>query len=306
MTDSLTDYFECYRPRFETHLQQIFADNRLPLQANPRLQPLLDALEYSSLNGGKRIRAMLVYMSAQCCGLDLSDKEATSPDTAAAAIELIHCYSLIHDDLPAMDDDALRRGRPTCHIEFGEANAILAGDALQALAFELLARESTQDPGQSLQLIQALARASGASGMVGGQAIDLAAVGSNVALEQLIEMHRLKTGALIECAIDLGAICANASSLQREALSRYACALGLAFQIQDDIIDIEGSPDITGKTQGADLAANKPTFPALLGLTGARDYALQICDEALAALKSLGPGAEPLRLLATYIISRKT
>ena len=304
MTDSITDYFECYRPRFETHLQQIFAENRLPLQSKPRLKPLFDALEYSTLNGGKRIRAMLVYMSAQCCGLDLSDNEATSPDAAAAAIELIHCYSLIHDDLPAMDDDALRRGRPTCHIEFGEANAILAGDALQALAFELLARAPTPDTEQSLQLIQSLARASGASGMVGGQAIDLAAVGSNVSLEQLIEMHRLKTGALIECAIDLGAICANASSLQREALSRYAHALGLAFQIQDDIIDIEGSPDMTGKTQGADVAANKPTFPALLGLTGARDYAVRICDEALAALKSLGPGAEPLRLLATYVISR--
>ncbi|HCX26580.1 MAG TPA: geranyl transferase, partial [Cellvibrionales bacterium] len=258
---------------------------------------------YSSLAGGKRIRAMLVYMAANACQADNAPTAAMT-DTAAAAIELVHCYSLIHDDLPAMDDDDLRRGKPSCHVQFGEANAILAGDALQTLAFELLANEGDGKAELRIGLVRELSRASGANGMVGGQAIDLAVVNQNISYDELVNMHALKTGALIDAATHMGCLCAGGNSEQAKALRHYAQAIGLAFQVQDDILDIEGSSEQTGKPQGTDIAANKPTYPAIMGLSEAKAKAQSLCDEALEALTDFGANADPLRSLATYIIQR--
>ncbi|NNL11988.1 MAG: geranyl transferase, partial [Pseudomonadales bacterium] len=214
------------------------------------------------------------------------------------------CYSLVHDDLPPMDDDDLRRGKPSCHIAFGEANAILAGDALQALAFEALAGSDSGTDCLREQL-QVLARASGSLGMVGGQAIDLAATGDALSLDKLCAMHRLKTGALIESAVELGSLCAAADQATRAALQSYARSLGLAFQIQDDVLDVSGSPALTGKTQGADAALDKPTFTSLMGLAAARDYARQTVAESIEALIPLGASAAPLVALADYVVGRQ-
>ncbi|MET0379429.1 MAG: (2E,6E)-farnesyl diphosphate synthase [Spongiibacteraceae bacterium] len=265
------------------------------------LQRLFEAMRYSLLIGGKRVRPTLVYAAAAAISPHATNQTL---DGIACAVEFIHTYSLIHDDLPAMDDDDLRRGSPTCHRQFDEATAILAGDGLQTRAFELLANLSDTSADTRLALITALASASGPRGMVGGQAIDLGAVHQHIGLTQLETMHRLKTGALIRAAARMGAIAADANATQLEAIDRYAAAIGLAFQVQDDILDITSDTATLGKQQGADLARDKPTYPALLGLDGARTKAQALHDDAIAALKIFDHHAEPLRQLSSYIIER--
>ena len=303
MTDVLASFLSSHKARFEDYLASRLTDYSQDIGQTPQAQAFIDALAYSSLAGGKRIRAMLVYMAANACQTDNAPTAAMT-DAAAAAIELVHCYSLIHDDLPAMDDDDLRRGKPSCHVQFGEANAILAGDALQTLAFELLANEGDGKAELRIGLVRELSRASGANGMVGGQAIDLAVVNQNISYDELVNMHALKTGALIDAATHMGCLCAGGNSEQAKALRHYAQAIGLAFQVQDDILDIEGSSEQTGKPQGTDIAANKPTYPAIMGLSEAKAKAQSLCDEALEALTDFGANADPLRSLATYIIQR--
>lgn len=276
----------------------------LPFQGSP----LVDAMAYGALLGGKRLRPFLVYTTGQLFGIPLS-----SLDAPAAAVESIHAYSLIHDDLPAMDDDDLRRGQPTCHIKFGEATAVLAGDALQTLAFSILADGSMPEVSDRdrLSMIAELAQASGVAGMCGGQALDLAAEGKQVDLTALEQIHRHKTGALIRTAVRLGAL--SAGTAGRAALlhlDRYANAIGLAFQVQDDILDIVGDSATTGKRQGADQQLGKSTYPGLLGLDSARAKAWDLYQESLAALDQLqAASATPLdttvlRALANYIVER--
>lgn len=273
----------------------------LPFQSSP----LVNAMHYGALLGGKRLRPFLVYATGEMLNAD-----AASLDAPAAATECIHAYSLIHDDLPAMDDDALRRGQPTCHIRYGEDTAILAGDALQTLAFSILADEPM--PGVSaatrVRMISELAQASGVAGMCGGQALDLAAEGRQIDLEQLEQIHRHKTGALIRLAVRLGALAAGEPArLALPLLDTYADAIGLAFQVQDDILDVTGDTAVLGKTQGADQALGKSTYPALLGLEGARTKAQALYQEALGALEILagqGYDTSVLQALASFIIER--
>ena len=264
---------------------------------------LHEAMRYSALDGGKRVRPFLVYAAGKALGAELA-----ALDGAASAVELIHVYSLVHDDLPAMDDDELRRGKPTCHIAYGEATAVLAGDALQSLAFHILAhdRQAGISAGNRLKMIDALAIASGSRGMCGGQAIDLNAVGQKLDLPALENMHIHKTGALIRASVTLGALSAPAVEEQQlKQLDHYAKCIGLAFQIQDDILDIEGDTATLGKRQGADQALDKPTYPALLGLDGAKERARDLYQEALASLGDFGAPADPLRWIAAYIVSRR-
>ncbi len=266
------------------------------------LERLYEAMQYSVMNGGKRVRPLLVFASCQALGGDI--KQAYG---AACAVELIHAYSLVHDDLPAMDDDALRRGQPTTHIAFDEAYAILAGDALQSLAFDALT-DDTLSPiscQQRLDMLKILAKASGAAGMVGGQAIDLSSVGKIIDQKTLELMHRHKTGALIEASVQLGAIASNQATpkaLQR--LTEYAQAIGLAFQVQDDILDVTSDTQTLGKQQGSDLEHAKPTYPALLGLEQAKLYADSLKNQAHKALTDFDQRADHLRHLADYIVSR--
>ncbi|WP_125557935.1 MULTISPECIES: (2E,6E)-farnesyl diphosphate synthase [Pseudoalteromonas] len=259
------------------------------------------AARYSISNGGKRLRPFLVYTTGQIFGATPRDL-----DIAAAAVECIHSYSLVHDDLPAMDDDDLRRGKPTCHIAFDEAQAILAGDALQTLAFELLSAHTFSVPAANqIAMIKTLAKASGLQGMVGGQALDLAATDKSVSLAELERIHRLKTGALLTCAIELGALCApDVSPHTLARLRDYGQNIGLAFQVQDDILDIEGNTEVLGKPQGSDLEHNKSTYPALLGLSGAKQKAQALVEEAKQALHNIDADTQTLALLADYIIAR--
>ena len=269
----------------------------------PELARLYEAMRYSVMNGGKRVRPLLVYAACEALEGDLE-----RADGAACAVELIHAYSLVHDDLPAMDDDDLRRGQPTTHKAFDEASAILAGDGLQSLAFEVLAdhRRNPQDAETRLQMIELLSQAAGPAGMVGGQAIDLGSVGRRLDQQALEVMHRHKTGALIEASVALGALASgNIDELAHKALLQYARAIGLAFQVQDDILDVESDTATLGKTQGKDEAHDKPTYPALLGLDAAKDYALELRDQALHVLCPFGNSAEPLRELARYIVERR-
>lgn len=284
--------------RVDTALEQLFQAPR------KELERLYQAMRYSVMNGGKRVRPLLVYAACETLEGDLE-----RADGAACAVELIHAYSLVHDDLPAMDDDDLRRGQPTTHKAFDEASAILAGDALQSLAFEVLAdrRRNPQDAEVRLQMIELLSRAAGPAGMVGGQAIDLGSVGLQLDQQALEVMHRHKTGALIEASVALGALASgNTDELARKALLQYARAIGLAFQVQDDILDVESDTATLGKTQGKDEAHDKPTYPALLGLDAAKDYALELRDQALHVLRPFGNSAEPLRELARYIVERRS
>src|SRR5579862_1565546 len=269
-----------YRTRIERVLQEWLA---LPNSGTARLR---EAMQYSSLAGGKRLRPILVYLTGESLGASLEQLDAP-----AAAVELIHVYSLVHDDLPAMDDDDLRRGRPTCHRAYDEATAILVGDALQALAFAVLADDSSgrQEPSTRLAMMRVLAQAAGTSGMAGGQAVDLAAVGQNLTVAEIENMHRRKTGALIEGSVLLGALAAGVTAGPRlEALRRFGAEIGLAFQIQDDILDVEGDPSLLGKSTGADAAHNKPTYASTAGLGAARERARQLRDEAITALGVLG------------------
>ncbi len=262
---------------------------------------LMQAMQYSLLSGGKRIRPILAYASAMAVA-ELS----SAVDRVGCAVEAIHAYSLIHDDLPAMDDDDLRRGQPTCHIAFDEASAILAGDALQTLAFEQLANAPGISDKTRIELIRELATASGAAGMVAGQAIDLASVNQQPSLQQLQHMHSLKTGALIRASVRMGAIATDAANPQQlQALSRYADAIGLAFQVQDDILDVVADTETLGKQQGADIALNKPTYVSLLGLEQAQQKAQQLHQDALSALAEFDEKADTLRALSAYIIERK-
>ena len=283
--------------RVDAALEKLFVAPR------EELTRIYAAMRYSVVNGGKRVRPLLAYAACEALGGD-----AERADGAACAVELIHAYSLVHDDLPAMDDDDLRRGQPTTHIAYDEACAILAGDGLQALAFEVIgnAKLNPQDAQTRLDMLMILARAAGSAGMVGGQAIDLESVGRKIDQAALETMHRHKTGALIEASVQLGALAsgrANTDALQ--ALRRYAEAVGLAFQVQDDILDVESDTATLGKTQGKDQAHHKPTYPALLGLDEAKAYALALRDQALAALEGFGDSAEPLRALARYIVERR-
>jgi geranylgeranyl pyrophosphate synthase len=260
------------------------------------------AMRYSTLGGGKRLRPCLVYGAALACGGTLDESDA-----AGAAVEMIHAYSLIHDDLPAMDDDDLRRGKPTCHIAFNEATAILAGDALQALAFEVLARDARggRDAAMHVEMLRVLAAACGSQGMAGGQVFDLDAVGQTLTRAELERMHAHKTGALIRASVHLGALAAGERDGARiDALLRYGHAVGLAFQIRDDILDIEGDTAVIGKPQGSDAAQNKPTYPAILGLDASRALAEQLRADALAALAIFDEHAVHLRDLAHYSVDR--
>jgi farnesyl diphosphate synthase len=266
-------------------------------------QRLHAAQRYAVLGGGKRLRPLLVYCTGEALNIP-----ASVLDAPAAAVELIHAYSLVHDDLPAMDDDDLRRGQPTTHRAFDEATAILAGDALQVLAFSLLSRDQTPGvtPDARLKMIEILADASGTAGMAGGQAIDLAAVGRSLTLDELEAMHRLKTGALIRASVLMAAACSPGLSRDAwEALDAYARDIGLAFQIQDDILDVEGKTEEIGKTSGADAARAKPTYPSVLGLEAAKVRAKELKHAACARLKPLGASADILAWLASYVVQRR-
>jgi len=261
-----------------------------------------DAMRYAVLDGGKRLRPLLVLAASEAVG-----GNATAALRAACATELIHAYSLVHDDLPSMDNDVLRRGKPTVHVKFGEADALLAGDALQALAFELLTPEGDEIPASiQAKLCRLLARAAGSQGMAGGQAIDLASVGMALDEEQLREMHRLKTGALLQGSVEMGAACAaGVTPAALDALRDYGAAIGLAFQVVDDILDVTADSQTLGKTAGKDAAADKPTYVSLWGLDGAREQARQLLAEALAALGRSGlSDTAALRALAHMVVDR--
>ncbi|MEZ5498905.1 MAG: polyprenyl synthetase family protein [Steroidobacteraceae bacterium] len=262
-----------------------------------------EAMRYATLGQGKRLRPCLVYLTGQCFKAPLA-----ALDQPAAAVELIHAYSLVHDDLPAMDNDDLRRGQPTCHRAFDEATAILAGDALQALAFGALASGVTEaaQACSRVRMLQLLAGATGIGGMAGGQAIDLAAVGRPLDAAQLEAMHRRKTGALIEASVMLGAAAADVNEPQLLArLSSYGADVGLAFQIQDDILDVEGDTATLGKRTGADQALAKPTFPSVLGMAAARERARALADRASTTARTLGPDCEVLAELAHWLVQRR-
>jgi geranylgeranyl pyrophosphate synthase len=264
---------------------------------------LHEAMRYTVLDGGKRIRPTLVYASGQAVGV-----RQTLLDAPAAAVELVHAYSLIHDDLPAMDNDDLRRGKPSCHRAFDEATAILAGDALQALAFYTLAHHSAPqlDAGVRLQMLERLASAAGSRGMAGGQAIDLSATGRQLNIAELEDMHIHKTGALVRVSVLLGALCGTATTdKQLEQLDHYAKCIGLAFQIRDDILDVEGEVLTLGKHTGMDQQREKSTYPALMGLEPARQRARELHEEALDSLAGFHGSADPLRWISLYIIERE-
>lgn len=270
-------------------------------------QKLHQAMRYAALGAGKRLRAALVYAAGQASAQQSALPSALEHTLgrAAVAVELIHAYSLIHDDLPCMDDDVLRRGKPTVHIQFDEATAMLAGDALQPLAFAQLAQMSVA-PALVVQAVNVLSQAAGSQGMVGGQAIDLASVNTRLDPEQLQHMHRLKTGALIEASVQLGAIVTAANSDIRMALENYGSAIGLAFQVVDDILDVTADQQALGKTPGKDAADNKPTYVSVMGLEQSRAFAQQLHEAALDAIKPLGEPACRLRELADLIIHRQS
>jgi farnesyl diphosphate synthase len=262
---------------------------------------LHDAMRYAALGGGKRVRPMLVFAAGLVSAADPRRLEIVS-----AAVELIHAYSLVHDDLPCMDDDVLRRGKPTCHVEFDEATALLAGDAMQSHAFQLLAENAlADDPRVQLQMIQVFAVACGSRGMAGGQAIDLDAVGKSLSLPELENMHIHKTGALIRASVLLGADCGRPlDANSRSSLDRYAKCVGLAFQVVDDILDEESDSATLGKTAGKDREAGKPTYTSLLGIPGARQFAAELLAEAQGALAAFDSRADRLRELAGFIVNR--
>jgi geranylgeranyl diphosphate synthase, type II len=297
----MTAAFKARIPEYSARIEKVL-DRWLP-PAEKIPQRLHSAMRYAVLGSGKRLRPLLIYATGEALGLP-----PTRLDGPAAAVEIIHAYSLIHDDLPAMDDDALRRGRPTCHIAYDEATAILAGDALQVLAFQILAEDPAMDvtPAARVEMLKGVAVASGSAGMAGGQALDLAAAGRTLDLAELELMHIHKTGALIRASVLLAAqSAAGLDAGKFAALDRYAKCVGLAFQIQDDILDVEGKTETLGKQAGADSARNKPTYPSILGLSESKQRAVELRDQAMSALAPLGEAAAPLRWLAEYIVSRE-
>jgi geranylgeranyl pyrophosphate synthase len=296
------------QPDFAAQLQRW--QTRIESELSARLpavdtQPtrLHEAIRYSVLGGGKRVRPALVYATGAALGLTESHL-----DGAACAVELIHAYSLVHDDLPAMDDDDLRRGRPTCHKAFDEATAILVGDSLQVLAFELLATGPgvPSEPRMRLELVQLLAAGSGTGGMAGGQALDLASIGRRLTLAEVEEMHVRKTGALIHACVMMAAACApHLSETVLEALDEYARAIGLAFQIQDDLLDVEGDIAVIGKATGADSARDKPTYPSVAGIEASRRRMHELHSRALTALSTPGLHSAPLASMSDWLVLRK-
>lgn len=292
-----TQRLEGWQVRIEAEL----AARLPPAQMHP--PRLHEALRYSVLNGGKRIRPALVYATARALGVPESQV-----DGAACAVEFIHAYSLVHDDLPAMDNDDMRRGRPTCHKAFDEATAILVGDSLQVLAFQALASGHglPKDPAVRLKLVEILAEGSGTAGMAGGQAIDLAAQGKTLSLAEVEEMHARKTGALIRASVLMAAYCAaNLSDATRRSLDQYSRDIGLAFQIQDDLLDVEGDSTVLGKATGADRANEKPTYPTAAGIEPARQRMHELHTSALKALESIGPQAASLASLSDWLVLRR-
>lgn len=285
-----------YQARIETVLDDLLpSDQLLPMR-------LHEAMRYVALDGGKRMRPALVYATGEALGL-----EASVLDIPAAAVEVIHVYSLVHDDLPAMDDDDLRRGRVTCHKAYDEATAILVGDALQPLAFQWLAShpQLAVNAEQRLKMIQQLATAAGSHGMVGGQAIDLAAVGQSLSEIELENMHIHKTGALIRASVLLAAYASEKITAQQlQQLDHYAKCVGLAFQVQDDILDVESDTQTLGKTRGADLAAGKPTYPSIIGIAAAKEKLDMLYQEAMTALTDFDERADLLRAVAEYTVKR--
>jgi farnesyl diphosphate synthase len=290
------DWQSACRERVEGVLRRVLPpEDREPAR-------LHQAMRYAALGEGKRVRPLLVYAAGGAIGV-----RPESLDAPAAAVELIHAYSLVHDDLPAMDDDDLRRGRPTAHRAFDEATAILAGDALQVLAFELLANEPMPGVGEAgrIAMIRLLAGASGTTGMAGGQAMDLAATGGRLTPRQIEEMHALKTGALMRASVLMA--CAASPALppaKRDALDRYGQAIGLCFQIVDDLLDVLGDPAVTGKVAGSDALRGKPTYPAIAGVAAARARAAELAESGVAALERLGPEAAQLRQFAADLVRR--
>jgi geranylgeranyl diphosphate synthase, type II len=296
-TDALPARIAEFRSRIEGVLDRwLPAPEQVP-------QRLHEAIRYSVLGQGKRVRPVLVYATGHALRVP-----SARLDGPAAAVELIHAYSLVHDDLPAMDDDDLRRGRPTCHKAFDEATAILVGDALQVLAFRILASDASMevDPAVRVRMIELLAEASGTNGMAGGQAMDLGAIGRALSVRELEEMHERKTGALIRASVMMAAAAAATLEGSRRAkLEEFAGHVGLAFQIQDDILDVEGDPEALGKATGADRARNKPTYPSIAGMAQAKRRCRELHDLALASLKGFGDGAQELRWLAGYVVARE-
>lgn len=292
---TLDEQIKVSRERVESFIARYFEQTHF---TDPTLQK---AMRYSLTIGGKRLRPFLVYTTGQLFNAEMDDL-----DVVAAAIECIHTYSLIHDDLPAMDDDELRRGRPTCHIAFDEATAILAGDALQTLAFELISNHTFKVPANNvITMFRVLARATGFLGMAGGQAMDIAATGKSIDAKQLETIHRLKTGALLQAAIELGCLCStNVEEKDLALLQVFGQKVGLAFQVQDDILDVIGDTTILGKPQGSDQELAKSTYPALLGLEGAKQFANQLVEDSITALHGLSQPSESLMLLAHFIIER--
>jgi len=284
-----------HQARFEEVLRGLLPNSEI----SPRR--LHEAMRYAVLDGGKRVRPLLAFAAGELAG-------ATSAriDIAAAAVELIHAYSLVHDDMPCMDDDVLRRGKPTCHVEYDEATALLVGDSLQTLAFQLLTEHRlNDDAARQLDMVRLLAIATGSRGMAGGQAIDLSSVGKSLTLPELEFMHIHKTGALIRAAILLGANCGSLSEAQLAGLDHFGKLIGLAFQVVDDVLDCEADTATLGKTAGKDQDNDKPTYVSLLGIQGARDMAARLHAEALDTLAEFGDAALRLRELADFIVLRK-
>ena len=307
MSKNISNSCQSFLQESQTRVNQLLQqkintqDSPFANAQEPDLQRFKQASAYCINNGGKRLRPALVYAAAKAINRKSSLHDL---DLIAAAVECIHSYSLVHDDLPAMDNDDLRRGNPTCHIAYNEATAILVGDGLQAFAFELLTETKALTTETQIKLIKLLTQASGSFGMAGGQMIDLQSAGHQLTLQQLEQMHSLKTGALICASIAMGATAAGATHPELEALNDYAKAVGLAFQVQDDILDIESDTETLGKTQGADEKLKKATYPALLGLKQAKDKAQQLTSDAHQALANISGDCEQLHQLADFIIQR--
>jgi len=296
MMNSATIDFSAWAQTKQAHIEQVL-DAALP-SAQTAPQTLHSAMRYSALGGGKRVRALLCYAASELC-----QTEASIADAAACAVELIHAYSLVHDDMPCMDDDDLRRGKPSCHKQYDDATALLVGDALQSLAFDVLSQpQLMKQVDQQVSMLNILAKASGSTGMAGGQAIDLESVGKTLTQVALENMHSLKTGALIQAAVLLGAI--GGSESETTAIKKYAAGIGLAFQVVDDILDVEADTSTLGKTAGKDADSNKPTYVSILGLAQAKQHAQQLYSDAIAAIAPFGDKAIRLRELADFIMQR--
>ncbi len=296
-------FFSSWLSARAAHIEHLL-DREMP-QASVVPARLHAAMRYAVLGGGKRVRAALVYAAGYGCvtGQQVEPALERALDCSAAAVELVHAYSLVHDDLPCMDDDTLRRGQPTVHVQYDEATALLAGDALQPLAFDFLAQMPTEAE-RVVKATQVLAQASGSLGMAGGQAIDLQSVGQSLSREALQQMHQLKTGALLLTSAMLGGIVAGASETQQQALRHYGLAMGLAFQVVDDVLDVTADSSTLGKTPGKDAAANKPTYVTLMGLEQAQTFAKTLHQEAVEAIAPLGESGQYLIGLADFIVFR--